>query len=135
MRGIIVLAALLAVSSVSALPLDDYVAMPDAVYNWTVANTIQNDGYTFYVLRLTSQQWLTEAETNWPIWERALGMTFVVRVLTCAADRLGACRRPGRRHYRHCLHLHQRWQHPARQPAEQHGVVPYALYLWLFTLF
>lgn len=67
---------LLAAGAAVALPLDDYVNLPDASYKWELANHVPNVGYDFYVLRLTSQTWLTTAETNWPVWERALSINF-----------------------------------------------------------
>jgi len=49
--------------------LDRYVRAPDDKYRYSVLQTIDGDGYTTYVLEMISQQWLTEAEVNLPIWE------------------------------------------------------------------
>lgn len=49
--------------------LDRYIAKPDAHYSYKVTNTIKKEGFTVYVVRLVSQQWLTEAEVDRPIWE------------------------------------------------------------------
>ena len=48
--------------------LDEYVAAPDPHFEYTVAEVIDGDGYTGYIIRMTSQQWLTEAEVQEPIW-------------------------------------------------------------------
>jgi PhoPQ-activated pathogenicity-related protein len=52
----------------SITALDKYVAAPDPNFKWELANTIKREGYTAYVLKMTSQQWLTEKEVNHPIW-------------------------------------------------------------------
>ena len=49
--------------------LDRYIRAPDDTYRYSVLQTIEEDGYTTYVLEMISQQWLTEAEVNLPIWE------------------------------------------------------------------
>ncbi len=49
-------------------PLDEYVAAPDPNYAWEVVNTIPGETYDSYVVKMTSQQWLTEAEVDRPIW-------------------------------------------------------------------
>ena len=55
-------------AGLSLTPLDAYVAKPDANFNWDLVKTIPGDGYTGYVLQMTSQQWLTTAEVDKPIW-------------------------------------------------------------------
>mgnify|MGYP001226400504 FL=1 len=49
--------------------LDHYVNTPDSNYRYEVINTVESDGYTTFILEMISQQWLTEAEVNLPIWE------------------------------------------------------------------
>ncbi len=49
--------------------LDRYVNTPDSNYRYEVINTIEGDGHKTFVLEMTSQQWLTEADVNLPIWE------------------------------------------------------------------
>ena len=39
-------------------PLDDYVKAPDPHYNYTLLKTYRIEGYTLYILNLTSQKWL-----------------------------------------------------------------------------
>lgn len=49
--------------------LDRYIAEPDPNYRYEVINTVEGEGYTSFILEMISQQWLTEAEVNLPIWE------------------------------------------------------------------
>ena len=49
--------------------LDHYIRKPDSNYEYEIINTINEEGYKTFVLEMTSQQWLTEAEVNFPIWE------------------------------------------------------------------
>ncbi len=68
-------AGLLAVSIQAAqrqTALDKYVAAPDPNYKWELVNTIPGEGYTTYVIDLTSQQYLTSAEVDHPIWKHWL---------------------------------------------------------------
>ena len=66
----------LAVAGVSApaaeTALDRYVAAPDSNYKYELAATIPGQGYTTYVIDLTSQKWRTEAEVDKPIWKHWL---------------------------------------------------------------
>lgn len=49
--------------------LDRYVAKPDPNYSFKITNTIKKEGFTVYVVRMTSQQWRTAEEVDRPIWE------------------------------------------------------------------
>lgn len=49
--------------------LDDYIAAPDPAYSYKLVNTIPGDGVTTFVLEMTSQSWLTEAEVDRPVWK------------------------------------------------------------------
>lgn len=40
-------------------PLDRYAHAPDPSYQWRLANTIKGEGYTAFVIDLTSQTWKT----------------------------------------------------------------------------
>jgi PhoPQ-activated pathogenicity-related protein len=53
-------------------PLDKYVAAPDTNYSFKVVNTIKGNGFTTYVLDMTSQAWLTTNEVDRPIWKHWL---------------------------------------------------------------
>ena len=48
--------------------LDRYVAAPDPSYHYNLINTVAGDGYTGYVLEMTSQKWRTPEEVDRPIW-------------------------------------------------------------------
>jgi PhoPQ-activated pathogenicity-related protein len=52
--------------------LDKYVAAPDPNYHYELVKTIPGEGYTMYVIDMTSQQWRTAAEVNRPIWKHWL---------------------------------------------------------------
>jgi PhoPQ-activated pathogenicity-related protein len=64
-----VISALVALTAVSATPLDDYVWTPDAAYGWkdmgldhTYKGKIEGRGYTVYTLNMTSQRWLSDSD-------------------------------------------------------------------------
>jgi PhoPQ-activated pathogenicity-related protein len=48
--------------------LDRYVAAPDPNYKYELVSTTSGDGFTSYVLSMTSQQWRTKDEVDRPIW-------------------------------------------------------------------
>ena len=48
--------------------LDRYVYKPDPNYGYKLVNTTKGDGYTAYVLELTSQQWRLPEEVDRPLW-------------------------------------------------------------------
>lgn len=52
--------------------LDRYVYKPDLNYGFKLVNTTKGEGYTAYVLELTSQQWRTAEEVDRPIWKHWL---------------------------------------------------------------
>lgn len=52
--------------------LDRYVAQPDAVYGWKLADTITGEGYTAFVLDLTSQTWRSKDEVDRDVWTHKL---------------------------------------------------------------
>src|ERR1043165_9385887 len=54
--------------------LDRYVAKPDTNYQYHLVNTVPGEGYTAYVLEMTSQAWLTTNEVNRPIWKHWLSI-------------------------------------------------------------
>ena len=55
--------------------LDRYVREPDSNYRYSVLDTVAGAGYKTYIVEMTSQQWLTEAEVNLPIWEHFMTIT------------------------------------------------------------
>lgn len=48
--------------------LDRYVFKPDPNYSYKLVNTSKGDGYTAFILEMTSQQWRTADEVDRPIW-------------------------------------------------------------------
>ncbi|MFC2125238.1 PhoPQ-activated pathogenicity-related family protein [Bacteroidota bacterium] len=48
--------------------IDKYVKSPDENFQYEVIHQAKNDGYTYYVLRMISQKWLTVNEVDEPIW-------------------------------------------------------------------
>ncbi len=48
--------------------LDRYVRKPDPNYKYELIRTIDGEGFTGHVIKLTSQRYLTEKEVNQPIW-------------------------------------------------------------------
>jgi len=52
--------------------LDRYVQAPDSNYHYELVKTIPGDGYTAYLLDMTSQAWRTAAEVDHPVWKHWL---------------------------------------------------------------
>lgn len=55
--------------------LDAYVAKPDPSFAWKVEKTFTGPGYRGVVIDLTSQTWLSETETDRPVWKHWLAVT------------------------------------------------------------
>src|SRR5882762_2981180 len=52
--------------------LDKYVQAPDPNYRYELVKTIPGEGYTTYVLDMTSQAWRNPAEVNRTVWKHWL---------------------------------------------------------------
>ncbi len=52
--------------------LDRYVAKPDPNYKFELVTSMPGEGFTTYVLKLTSQQWRSNKEVDQPVWEHWL---------------------------------------------------------------
>jgi len=52
--------------------LDDYVAAHDANYRYSLADTIKGEGYTAYVMDMTSQSWRNGLEVDRTLWQHWL---------------------------------------------------------------
>jgi PhoPQ-activated pathogenicity-related protein len=52
--------------------LDRYIREPDPAYAWKLAATVKGDGYTTYIIDLTSQTWRTEKDVDRPVWKHWL---------------------------------------------------------------
>lgn len=61
-------AASLAVKPEERTALDAYIAKPEPAYKWELLSTHDGDGYTGYVLEMTSQTWRSEADVDRPVW-------------------------------------------------------------------
>lgn len=55
--------------------LDAYVAKPDPTFAWKVEKTFTGAGFHGAVLELTSQTWMTAAESDRPVWKHWLTIT------------------------------------------------------------
>ena len=53
-------------------PLDDYVKAPDDKYSYDVVKTVEGEGFTAYVLEMTSQSWRTKDEVDRTVWKHWL---------------------------------------------------------------
>ena len=62
----------LSVKDAEKTALDAYIAKPESDYGWKLNSTIPGDGYTAYVLELTSQTWRKPTEVDRPIWKHWL---------------------------------------------------------------
>lgn len=58
--------------TIHATALDDYIAAPDSNYSYSVANTIPGQGYTTYIINMTSQKWRDSSEVDKPLWKHWL---------------------------------------------------------------
>jgi PhoPQ-activated pathogenicity-related protein len=80
--GSIVFAALAVTTSCATAPptiapnppnvLDSYVARLDPTFAWKVEKIFKGDGYHGAVLELTSQTWMSEAQSDRPVWKHWL---------------------------------------------------------------
>jgi PhoPQ-activated pathogenicity-related protein len=56
------------VDTLTSDALKEYVTAPDDSYKYSVANTVDGPGYTFYALDMTSQTWRSPLDVNKPDW-------------------------------------------------------------------
>jgi PhoPQ-activated pathogenicity-related protein len=49
--------------------LDDYIAKPDPSYAWKLVKTSKGQGFTAYLVDMTSQTWRTPQEVDRPVWK------------------------------------------------------------------
>jgi len=62
--------------------LKKYVHMPDPAFEYELVDKIKGQGYSTYVIKMTSQKWLTTAEVERPIWWHWLTMVVPDEVKT-----------------------------------------------------
>ena len=65
--------------------LDRYIAKPDPAYQWKLVNTIPGEGFTGYVLELTSQTWRKAGEVDRPVWKHWLTVVKPAQVTSTKA--------------------------------------------------
>ena len=68
----IILLALAAFGASKQTALDRFIQAPDPSFKYELVKTVPGEGYTMYVLDLTSQAWRGPAETSRPIWKHWL---------------------------------------------------------------
>ncbi|XP_052266499.1 autocrine proliferation repressor protein A-like isoform X3 [Dreissena polymorpha] len=67
-------------SEILATPLDDYVYRKDPAYKYDVIKMYQMEGYTLYILNLTSQKWKPDFQSQ-PVWWHYLSVTVPDKIL------------------------------------------------------
>ncbi|MHC1766924.1 MAG: PhoPQ-activated pathogenicity-related family protein [Verrucomicrobiia bacterium] len=65
--------------------LDRYVAAPDPNYSFRLVNTVPGQGFTTYIVEMTSQSWLTTNEVNRTLWKHWMTITKPDRVASSTA--------------------------------------------------
>ncbi len=79
--GALLLAGVTACATSATIPanppnvLDAYVAKPDPSFAWKVEKTFTGAGYHGAVLELTSQTWMSAAQSDRPVWKHWLTVT------------------------------------------------------------
>src|SRR5689334_14068580 len=74
-RRIAILALFASFSALAAeTALDRYVKKPDPTYKYELVRTIPGEGYTTYVIDLTSQTWRKESEVDRTVWKHWLNI-------------------------------------------------------------
>ncbi len=56
-------------SQAAETALDHYIAQPDPVFAWKLAAKIPGEGYTTFILEMTSQTWRSADEIDRPVWK------------------------------------------------------------------
>src|SRR5262245_202418 len=76
--------AVVAVSTAAAADtaLDRYIKAPDPTYAYQIVNTVRGEGYTTYVVDLTSQTWRKPSEVDRTVWKHWLTIVKPDRVTT-----------------------------------------------------
>lgn len=74
-----------AFGQVEQTTLDRYVATPDPNYRYDLITTFAGDGYTGYVIEMTSQQWRNAGEVDHPLWKHWLTIVRPDRLATNTA--------------------------------------------------
>src|SRR5437016_162519 len=64
--------------------LDRYVKKPDPTYSYQIVNTVHGDGYTSYVVDMTSQTWRKPSEVDRTVWKHWLTIVKPDRITASA---------------------------------------------------
>lgn len=91
MRALLLFTVCGVLCGAAATPLDDYVNKPDPAYGWELLSQVRGDGWTGYVLNMTSQRWLRPEEfaSQWGhVWVRAVFARAPARCSCCACQPL-----------------------------------------------
>ncbi len=70
--GLLSIPLLLAAQGEKITALDRYVKAPDAAYKWSVAASYPGQGYTTFVVDMTSQNWITPVKADRSEWKHWL---------------------------------------------------------------
>jgi PhoPQ-activated pathogenicity-related protein len=62
--------------------LDRYVRKPDSTYKYEIVSSVHGDGYTTYIVDLTSQTWRKPEEVNRTVWKHWLTIVKPDRVMS-----------------------------------------------------
>jgi len=65
--------------------LDRYVSQPDPSFSWNLVKTIPGEGYSAYVLEMTSQTWRSASEVDRPQWKHWLTICRPNRITSSTA--------------------------------------------------
>src|SRR3982750_891388 len=66
--------------SAAETALDRYVKKPDDTYAYKIVNTVKGEGYTSFVVELTSQTWRKPSEVDRTVWKHWLTIVKPERV-------------------------------------------------------
>lgn len=64
-----------AAAGLALTALDEYVREPDPAYRYEILDRVEGEGYQTFIVEMVSQQWLTAAEVNLPLWEHFMTIT------------------------------------------------------------
>ncbi|XP_041363192.1 autocrine proliferation repressor protein A-like [Gigantopelta aegis] len=72
--AVVLLSVCVGVPGVTSSALSDYVFRPDPHYKYEILRKTRGEGYTHYVINMTSQKWLSDKISNHAIWWHYLSM-------------------------------------------------------------
>ncbi len=73
--AVVAIMVAMAALTVSGTALDDYVNTPDPAYNYTFSGVVrEGNGWRAYMYLMTSQSWMTDKESNRPVWQHQMAV-------------------------------------------------------------